>query len=817
MSIGPHFHADYTNNKANQSAIIQGDKFRITILSEILIRFEYSETNTFDDRLTELVRFRNFEVPKFRVDEDQKYLVIITKYFNIEYMKGKPFIGPAYSPDAYLKVKQVDSDNLWYFNHPEAKNYYAVTKNFDKKELDKEPKEKLKIKYQDIVEKQKGLYSQDGFVSIDDSQTLILTEEGNLIKENRTNIDTYLFMYKRDFGLCLRDYFRLTGTPPLIPRYALGIWWNKDKEYNFEDIKQLVNAFNRNQIPLNVLLLGEMWHIKDPMNKSRYKTGFNFNSNLFENPLQLTTYLKDRGIKLGLNIDPSEGIHPHEPQFNEVAAALKISEKITIPINVLDTDKMKIYLNQMILPLFQQGISFIWNDFYDPQDKQTLNALNYYHFNDIKRFEEKRPLLLTRLSTIAPHRIPIHYSGQTLVSWNTLKNLPAHNSGSSNIGLSWWSHDIGGYKGGIEDEELYIRYIQYGTFSPIFRLASKDGHYYKRAPWRWNESTLNVVRNYCQLRQRLIPYLYGEAYKYHQTGMPLCQPLYYVNPEIIDEIAYKNEYYFGTELLIAPITEKVDPVMNRSIHRIFLPEGTWYDFTNGKKFAGNKRYITFYKKEEYPVFARSGSIIPLSELKESLNQVAPPKNLEVHIFPGKSNIYNLYEDDGETNLFEQGYYLNTRFDYNYMQNNYTLIVRPIDGKSGIIPNTRNYKIRFRNTKQADTVQAMVNRDIYKAITYEDGNDFIVEVLEVSTTQQLTIICKGNNIELDAIRIINEDIDSILSDLKIKTSIKEEIAKIIYSELTLDKKKIAIKKLRLKGLEPKFRRMFIRLLDNLKDV
>ena len=119
-----------------------------------------------------------------------------------------------------------------------------------------------------------------------------------------------------------------------------------------------------------------------------------------------------------------------------------------------------------------------------------------------------RPMLFSRASSISAHRNGVHYSGPTEVSFNTLDYLPSFNSSASNIGISWWSHDIGGFQGGIEDSELYIRYIELGTFSPIFRLACERGHYYKREPWAWDIKTYTIAKEYCHLRHRLIPYLY---------------------------------------------------------------------------------------------------------------------------------------------------------------------------------------------------------------------------------------------------------------------------------------------------------------------
>ena len=221
-----------------------------------------------------------------------------------------------------------------------------------------------------------------------------------------------------------------------------------------------------------------------------------------------------------------------------------------------------------------------------------------------------------------------------------------------------------------------------------------------------------------------------------------------------DDPLYKTEYYFGSQLFISPITTSKDYIMNRVIHKFFIPHGIWYDFVTGKKFVGNKKYVSFFKDNDYPVFARQGAIIPLGTNK-NINDTNPPTDMEIHIFPGKSNTYKLYEDDGVSNLYKKDYYLMTMIDYNYMPNNYTLIIRALEGKSGIIPEFRNYKIRFRNTKKADDVIVYLDKDKINYNSYTENDDFIVEIKNVVTIgKQLTINCKGKDIEADPIRIIN---------------------------------------------------------------
>ncbi len=800
-SLGEHFKINPDNLISDNKSIFKGINYRITILSERLVRFEYSLNGNFYDGATEIVHNRNFPTPKIKVEQDEKYLVISTKYFILQYAKEKPFKGPSFAPDSNLKVKLVNTDKIWYFNHPEARNFKGSA--FSIEDFGSE------------TNLSKGLYSTDGFASLDDSHSLLINADGFMEPNTNKRVDLYLFAYRRDFGLCLKDYFTLTGFPPMLPRYALGIWWNRDQIYSFEDLKKLISIFHKNEIPLSVLLLSEFWHNKDKSNYNLYKTGYTFNKELFPNPREFTDYMHSRGIYIGLNLDGSEGITAMDDGYAQMCQELNNPSDKLIPFKVLDKDFIVSYFNNLINPLYALGVDFFW---LDSKDEITTRALNYYHFNDYKKFPEKRGIIFSRNGGKSAHKYPIHYSGETKVGWDTLKYLPYFNSTASNIGLSWWSHDVGGFKSGIEDSELYLRYVEFATYSPIFRFSAKRGLYYKREPWLWDMKTYTIVKDYCKLRHKLIPYIYTENYKHYKTCLPLVQPLYYYYPELFDEPNYRNEYYFGSELLVAPITKPKDDVMNRSVERIFLPKGIWYDFKTGKKFIGNKRYVSFFKEEDYPVFAKAGTIIPLSKLGENINNTMAPSEMEIDVFPGSSNVYRLYEDDGISSKYEDGYFIITAIDFNYSKDNYNLSIQPVEGKTGIIPNNRNYYIRFRNTRMPDNIYVTINKEVvkdYKA--YIDENDFLIEIKNVDTKKQLIINCRGTNFEIDAARIINEDINEIISDLKIETLLKERIAAIMFSDKPINKKRIAIRKLKNAGLNPIFIKMFIKLLEYAEEI
>ncbi len=264
--------------------------------------------------------------------------------------------------------------------------------------------------------------------------------------------------------------------------------------------------------------------------------------------------------------------------------------------------------------------------------------------------------------------------------------------------------------------------------------------------------------------------------------------------------------------MISPIISPVDEVINRTIQKYYVPEGIWYDFKTGKRYLGDHQYVSFYKIEDYPIFVSGGSVIPLAGEKSYMSY-KNPVDFDIHIFPGKSNNYRLYEDDGDGFSYKNGKYCITEFDYNYRNSNYTLIIRPVEGDSNILPAKRDYRIIFRNTKQADNVVVYENDKQIEHDTMVTDSDFIVMIKDVSTKSQLTINCYGQDIEIDALMIIKDDIEGILSDLKIETKLKDELATIIFNDdLPLSNKRILVKKLKRKGLDRRSIKVFLRLLD-----
>lgn len=784
-----------TNNllMTNDSMVVRGKTYRISILSERLLRLEYHPEGIFYDNETQLVQFRNFPKCDFEVTQDNRFLVIKSKYFTLSYTKEKNFNGGKLVPMSNLKVDLNGTDRSWHYHHPEVRNYKGEFVSLDGSGED--------------TKARNGLYSIDGFATLDDSYNDIYDENHRLVKRDGKGIDIYLFMYGDDFEAALKDYFMLTGAPSMVPRYTLGNWWCRDFEYSSDDLLELVSQFEKKEIPLSVLLLDYTWHPFQLSDGTTLFSGYSFHKKLFPNPGEFISQLHAKNIHLGLHFNPAQGIFSHENHYMDIASYFQVTNNKIIAFDPLNPVLLEAIYQFMISPLTKIGVDFIWNDI--GTDRITLEGLwrlNHSLYSSPYTNTGTRKFILSRNALLATHRYPITYTGKSLIGWETLKKIPIMNQQASNMGVNWISTDVAGNYGGIEEEELYIRSIELSTFSPILRFHAPRGRYYRKEPWRWDAKTLEVIDNYLILRHRLIPYLYTVGYYYHRNGELLLKPLYYQYPWVYDDTNYKNQYYFGN-MLISPILTKKDMLINRTIHKFFIPEGIWYDFKTGKKFPGNKEYISFFRDEDYPVFVKRGSIIPLSNQRE-LNFTGNPNSLEIQVFPGESNAFNLYEDknDNEEN------HLITQIDYNYLPSNYTIIIRTLEGNHGVVDDYRDYKIRFRNTKRADNVIAYFNDTQIKTISYVDEADFIVEANHVPSIGQFTLNCKGKDIEIDAIRLINDDIDSILLDLPINTVLKEKIASLMFSELPIKRKRIEIRKLKKYNLGREYIKLFLKLLE-----
>ena len=777
-SLCSYFVKNAKNISSPQRNIVRGDKYRITILTPRLVRIEYNVNNEFENRPTSLVVNRNFGDIKFDATPGDSVITLTTEYFTLTYVKSAPISSKS------IRIKVNGTDKEWSPGTKDVRNIGSINYSLDYLE-----ENNLKL--------DKGLYSLDGYAVLDDSKSYVI--DNDMFVPRGQTTDIYVFVYKTDLGLCLQDYFNLTGYPPMIPRYSLGCWWYKNDKYNMVDIDNLIKKFSDNHIPISVFLLGNHWHNDDE--------NFTYSNNLF-NPEYMPTFCKSKSQIFGLTINPELTITPKDPMYQELSTYLNRYPDGRITFIPLNNNTISAYLNIVVARLLNSGIKIFNIDYYNPQDKLDLFLLNHYHYT-VANLNE-RGVILSRNPGIAPHRYPIIYSGKTKVSWNTLKVLPTYNNSASNMGISWHAHAIGGYYGGMEDVELFLRYIQFGVFSPIFILAGDAGKYYKREPWKWNQIKLSVIKEYMTLRNKLIPYIYTEGFNYHNYGVPLIQPLYYKYPKIYDEPTYVNQYFFGSRIMISPIIKRKNAEMNRVVQRVFIPNGIWYEYVSGKKYLGNKYYTGFYKDEDYPIFIKEGSIIPMSMDEDT----KVPVNMELQIFPAENGLYGsyeLYEDDG-ISLNPDKNYLVTKMNLDKTDTGYKFTIQRKEGNYNM-PN-RNYLLRFRNMLKPAKIIFKKGENIQDNYPYEnEKNDLIIKLTDINVFEPIEVDIIGKDIEIETISVINEEIEGILDDLEIRTSLKDQIDTIIFiPSLPINKKRVSLRKLKKQGLEPKYINMFIGLLE-----
>ncbi|GAA2851404.1 alpha-xylosidase [Pediococcus damnosus LMG 28219] len=622
------------------SNIIQGKKYRFTILTERMIRLEYSESGQFEDRTTQVVQNRKLDNPEYQVYRERNghKLEITTKFIHLYYDGGKftadnLYLDAAYSYGTYM--------SRWYFGEPIQNNLKGTARTLDKAD--------------GVIPLEDGIMSKDGFSCINDSESFILNNEKFEIREH-PEIDYYYFAYGHDYEGTLKDYYRLTGFTPLVPRYALGNWWSRYWKYTQEEYKELFERFTDEKIPISVAVMDMDWHLVHgiPKRFGSGWTGYSWNKKLFPDHKKLLKWLHNQGKHVTLNDHPAAGIRAFEDAYPAVAKRLGLNQEKEEPA-LFDFQNSKYrdaYFEDVHHPLEKDGIDFWWIDWQQGQNRSAkkvdpLWLLNYYVYKDNEQQHPGEALTLSRYGGPGSHRYPLGFSGDTVSSWSSLKFQPYFTATASNIGYTWWSHDIGGHMKGSYDSELAVRWLQFGVFSPINRLHSSNNPFKGKEPWNFDENARQVMNEFLRLRSVLVPYIDTANYLTHTQGLPLVEPMYYKYPD--ENSAYKvsNEYYFGSEMIVVPITEPADEISGEGQVKAWLPKGDWYDLFTGLKYVGDTYVNVCRSENNYPVFVKAGGIVPMNpNYMENVEKL--PEKLDIRVYPGRDNQYKLIEHAGNS-------------------------------------------------------------------------------------------------------------------------------------------------------------------------
>jgi len=726
---------------------------------------EYQKNGLFVDEQTQAVVNRNFPQVEYTTLHEKGKLIIKTDDLIFSYD------GEEFSPEG-LSIELKEIGATW--------RYSVVYGNSDRNLLGTA---RTLDGADGGVNLEPGIFGENGFAVIDDSNTAIVGEDGEYISRRGQGIDIYFFGYGTDFAAALKDFYNLCGQVPMIPRYALGNWWSRYYRYDEDSYNEMLDKMAEENIPLSVAVIDMDWHLTEVNPKyGTGWTGYTWNENLFPDYRRFLKNLKDRGLAITLNLHPADGIRAFEVQYERMAKELEFDtrEEKAIEFDFANKKFRNAYFKCVMNPYEDEGVDFWWIDWQQgtkkgESDIDPLYLLNHYHYEDRKR-NNNRPMIFSRYGGVGSHRYPVGFSGDTVASWRSLDFQPYFTSTASNIGYGWWSHDIGGHMMGDKNEERLIRWIQYGVFSPVMRLHSSCSEFFNKEPWNVSSPYREIMGKYMRLRHEMIPYTYTMSYEAHVDGKPLIQPLYYKMPKEKQAYNQPNEYFFGDNLLVGAITKETSKTLKMASTNMLIPEGRWYDIFNGRVYEQGRKNL-YRTVDNIPVLLKAGGIVPLS--LEKGNGVGNPAKLKLLIGAGASGQFNMYEDDGISMDYELGKSaittITTLYDEN--RNITTVTIHKATGDLNQLPKLRRYEIEILGIENGRSTIVTPEFSPYEDYTVEiEGklsvnNDYKKAVFEILENAWIEIVEKEK-----------------IYSLVINSGSKEECKKLIqYEDMDLELK------------------------------
>ncbi len=721
-----------TNGVAPAANMITADNIRITVITPQLIRLE---EGNWTDMATMTVLHRDFCVCDFSSVVTEQEVRIETENLVITYTRGLSMT------EGLTIASKKTPAFLWRPGQKPLHNLGGTVSTLDGVDGD--------------CPLEDGICSLDGFAFIDDSKTPTFNEEGWLIPREETQ-DIYFFGYGHDYTACVQDYYRLTGKPEMLPAFVFGNWWSRYHAYSDKEYLELMDQFEQKDVPLSVGIVDMDWHLTKGENWKPYHdgwTGYTWNKALFPDYEDFLKQLHDRGLRTALNLHPAKGVQSFEDQYPAVAERMDIdpaTEK-TVPCDYLNPKYLSAYFEELHFPYEKDGVDFWWMDWqqgcdysvvmgedYRPNGLESVKPLwilNHMHYLSSKR-EGKRGLIFSRFGGFGSQRYPIGFSGDTLITWRSLDFQPYFTITASNIGYGWWSHDIGGHYFGIRDDELTVRWVQFGVFSPIFRLHSTDSVFLGREPWNYNARAEMIITRFMRLRHQLFPYLYTMCYRDCSQLLPLMRPMYHLHPETPEAYKVNNQYYFGSEMIVAPITSKGDESDLASVN-VWLPEGIWTDAFTGFIYKGNQTVEVFRPQETMPVFLKAGAIVPMQKHEPHSRNLGRSENMEVYIAPGADGSFCLYEDEGENLDYTKGVFCTTAMHLNWTKNRAEFVISKVEGATELLKPVRNWELCFRGFAKGCRfeVDGLPADAVYDAQT----NSYRIVLRNVPVNKEATVV------------------------------------------------------------------------------
>jgi len=472
-------------------------------------------------------------------------------------------------------------------------------------------------------------------------------------------VDFYIIIGNKSDEI-ISNYYQITGIPKLLPKWAYSFIQCKNRYRSEEELLYLAKKFREKGIPGDVLVIDWLWF--------KEFGDLEWNERYWKDPKKTFEELSRLGFKI------MQAQHPFVDKkslkykfFKEKGYLNNVPPDARPTFDHSNPEARKAWWDE-IKRLYETGIRGYWTDmgeleehkpgttsFLGPREKvhniYTLLWTKGLYENQRKDFGT-RSFSLARTFWCGIQRYGVAmWSGDISSSWDVLKDQVVIAQNVSLSGMPYWTTDIGGFFPHPDlTPELYIRWLQWGVFCPIFRT---HGTRPENEPWSFGEDAEEIIVDFIKLRYKLIPYIYSLAY-YTTKGRQILRPMAIDYPNDEKACSMKYQFMFG-DILVSPVLDK-----GTRVKSTYLPKGYWYDFWTGRRYLGENTVTSPAPMDRIPLFVRAGAIIPTQEIQMYVDE-KPLKNLEINIYSGSSGEFDLYEDDGITYEYEDGKSVKTRF------------------------------------------------------------------------------------------------------------------------------------------------------------
>jgi alpha-glucosidase/alpha-D-xyloside xylohydrolase len=506
----------------------------------------------------------------------------------------------------------------------------------------------------------------------------------------------------------MAEYARLTGYPEMPPLWSLGYLQSHRTLAGPDEVMWVARTFRDKKLPCDALIyLGTDF---TPSGWNTHNGEFTWNPKNFPNPKQMIDELHAQHFKVVLHT-VLEG-RRLTGTVNDPCTAAPLPSGRTADGRWPDDRQVSCYW-PVHKQLYDVGTDGWWPDQGDGLDGPSRLARHRMYYEGSRQFRpHERPFALHRNGQAGMQRYASFlWSGDVYSTWETLKTHVSVAINTALTGIPYWGTDIGGFVPTKEyTGELHVRWFQFGAFCPLFRAHGRTWHL--RLPWGWNtgevgpsevanytggaanpdESELHnaavepICRKYLELRYRLMPYLYSAVREGCQTGMPIMRALWLHYPDDASAFGRGDEYLWGGDILVAPVTDK-----GSSSRRLYLPRGEWYDFWTESKVSGGDEITREVDLSLMPLYVRAGAIIPMGPVRQYTSEQVDGPSV-VQIYPGADGSFLWYEDDGRSFNFRTGEWMGIQMAWEDRRRRLTL--RLADHAQMLAPFRREIRVRL---------------------------------------------------------------------------------------------------------------------------